>query len=118
DGGVSWQELGGVIPFQFIDENTGFYYNQGLYKTVNGQDFELLGIGVDWDLLSKISVLDENVVWGTLLGLLNGDPSTRGIMKITYSESEPYMENVWYDNNPEIDMASIHFADNTGYIVG
>jgi len=72
------------------------------------------------DLLRDIFAINENIVWGIDAGgTLDGDPSTKSIIKITYSDIAPYTEVIEYDNAPEIDMQSIHFADeNTGYIVG
>ena len=119
DGGITWEQRGGYSPFHFLDENIGFYHNGGLFKTIDGgYNFTQLG-GSEWiGALSYIHAVNENLVWGILGGFLDGDPSTRGIMKMTYSESDPYMEDFWYDNDPYIDMTSIHFAENTGYIVG
>lgn len=118
DGGETWQELIGIPrPFQFLDENIGFYYMTGLYKTTDGgNNFELLGAG-EGDLFSHIFVIGEDATWGILMGLLNGDGSSRGIVKIL--PSEPYTETIAWEDNDEIDMYSIHFAnENIGYIVG
>ncbi len=118
DGGETWQELIGIpLPFQFLNENIGFYYMTGLYKTIDGgNNFELLGAG-EGDLFSHIFVVGEDTTWGILMGLLNGDGTSRGIVKVL--PSDPYTEVIVWDNNPEIDMYSIHFSDeNTGYIVG
>src|SRR5690606_34958542 len=62
--------------------------------------------------------VNENLTWGILGGLLDGDSSTRGITKMTCSNTES-VEDIWYENDPEISMFSIHFAnETTGYIAG
>ncbi|MGB7499512.1 MAG: T9SS type A sorting domain-containing protein, partial [Moheibacter sp.] len=117
NGGEMWNEITGVSPVHFLNEQVGFYYNYGLFKTSDGGD-NFLGLGFgEWGYLTDIFAPNENNVWGILAGLLNGDPSSRGIIKV--SPAEPYSETIAWENNPEIDMLSIHFADeNTGYIVG
>jgi len=118
DGGQTWHELSGFVPFYFLNENIGFYHEGGLLKTIDGGDtFEYVGSGIS-ELFSNITAVGENTIWGIFAGFLNGDGSSRGLMKITYSETEPYTEDIWYDDDPGIDMFSIHFAENTGYIVG
>ena len=120
NGGGDWIFLDTYYSvFQFLDENVGFYYTAGLYKTTNGgYNFEFLGEEFGWEL-SDFFVINENVSWGILEGLLDGDGSTRGIIKVHTLEDGTYTENIWYDNDEKIHMLSIHFADeNTGYIVG
>lgn len=122
NGGEDWIILDTYYSvFQFLDENVGFLYSEGLYKTTDGgYNFEFLG-GEFGDGFSYFYVENENTTWGILEGLLNGDGSTRGIMKITYSESEHYLyvEDIWFEDDTTLNMESIHFADeNTGYIVG
>lgn len=119
NGGETWEEINNSLATtQFLDENTGFFYVDGLYKTIDGgYNFELLGYG-QGQVFLNIYVVDENNTWGTIIGLLNGDPTTQGIVKVHILSDGTYTEDIWYDNDSEIDMTSIHFADNTGYIVG
>ena len=120
NGGETWMELNYIAnPFQFLDENTGFFYGYGLYKTIDGgYNFEHFGGGEGWEL-TNIYVIDENNIWGILIGALDGDPTTRGIVKVHILEDGTYTEDIWYDGDSGIDMARIHFADeHTGYIVG
>ena len=117
DGGQTWQELSGFIPFYFLNENIGFYHDGGLLKTIDGgNNFGYIGSGIN-ELFSNIIAINENIIWGIFAGLLNGDGTTRGIIKI--SNNETYTETIAWDNNPQIDMLSIHFANEiTGYIAG
>jgi len=119
NGGQTWEETNGISPAVFIDENIGFYYTSGLYKSIDsGNNFEWLYDG-GWAGFVDIFAINENNVWGILGYLLDGDTSSRGIAKITSLDSEVYSETIILENNPEIDMLSIHFADeNTGFIVG
>ncbi len=120
NGGEAWQELTNIFPpFNFLNENIGFYYSYGLYKTIDGgNNFGWVSEGL-WSEFGDIYVINENCIWGILGVVLDGDGSTRGIIKMTSSGTDPYLEDIWYENNPEIDMFSIHFADETtGYIVG
>lgn len=120
NGGETWEEINNSLATtQFLDENTGFYYFDGLYKTIDGgYNFELLGYG-QGQAFSNIYVVDENNTWGTIIGLLNGDGTTRGIVKVHILTDGTYTEDIWFDDDPTLDMASIHFAnENTGYIVG
>src|SRR5690606_21027461 len=100
-------------------ENIGFYHSGGLYKTIDGgNNFVWVSEGM-WDGFTDIYAVNENNVWGILIPLLDGDGSTRGIAKISSADSENYTETITLENNPEIEMLSIHFADeNTGYIAG
>ncbi|MGB3452441.1 MAG: T9SS type A sorting domain-containing protein [Moheibacter sp.] len=122
NGSESWIEKNALAPFHFIDESIGFFYFQGLYKTIDGgNQFELVS---DFEesipTFSDIFAINENTIWGILfMEALDGDTSSRGIIKISSTESSPYTEFIWYDNDLEIDMLSIHFADETtGYIAG
>lgn len=119
NGGGIWIETPEVSPVNFLNEEIGFYYAEGLFKTIDGGEiFDLLNPGAAGGLTNILAV-NENTVWGILPGTLNWDPSSQGIIKITYSDISPYTEYIWFDDNPEIDMLSIHFADeNTGYIAG
>ena len=120
DGGSTWQEIEGeaTTPFYFINEHIGFAYLGGLLKTTNGYDFSWVSPG-DWFELEAIYAINENVIWGILHGTLDWDPSTRGIIKITSSDTETYVEEIAWDGSPEINMFSIHFADETtGYVTG
>ncbi|MFA7687568.1 MAG: YCF48-related protein [Moheibacter sp.] len=119
DGGITWDEFFGVAPYYFINESVGFYYEGGLLKTIEGgNNFQYLGFGTG-EYLSAILAINDNIIWGIFEGLLDGDGTTRGLIKITYSDSQPYTEEIWYDNNSEMNMSAIHFADETiGYIVG
>lgn len=119
DGGEEWSETMGVSPAGFLDEEIGFYYAEGLYKTIDGgNSFDFVCIG-GWFGLWDIYAVNENNVWGILAGTLDWDPSSRGITKITSSGAGIYAEDIAWENNPEIGMLSIHFADETtGYIAG
>jgi len=120
DGGANWMQLENTYyPFQFIDENTGFCYPDGLFKTVDGgYNFEPLGCGGGWGYISMY-VVNENNAWGILDGLFDGDGSTRGIVKDYILEDGTCIQEIWYDDDPWMNMNTIHFADeNTGYIVG
>jgi len=119
NGGQTWEEINGISPAVFIDENTGFYYSTGLYKSIDGgNDFEWLYYG-GWADFVDIFAINENNVWGILGYLLDGDGSSRGIAKIASFDSEVYSETIILENNPEVDMLSIHFAnENIGYIAG
>jgi photosystem II stability/assembly factor-like uncharacterized protein len=119
DGGLTWDEFFGVAPYHFINDTIGFYYESGLLKTIEaGDNFQHIGFGTG-NQLSKILAINENNIWGIFEGLLNGDGTSLGLIKITYSDTDPYTEDIWYDNNAALHMNSIHFADeNTGYIVG
>ncbi|QOW09892.1 hypothetical protein Q73A0000_05705 [Kaistella flava (ex Peng et al. 2021)] len=66
NGGNSWQTISGVAPFHFLNENIGFYYLGGLYKTTNGGlNFEKLNNHGDNNYsLRDIFVVNENTVWG------------------------------------------------------
>src|SRR5690606_32835866 len=119
NGGQTWEELSGFQPFYFLNENVGFYHESGLLKTTDGgSNFEYVGAGVS-DLLSTVLAVNENQIWAIFAGLLDGDGTTRGLIKIKYSETVPYTEDIWYDNNSEMNMNSIHFANEAiGYIAG
>lgn len=122
NGGTTWQQLDAVAPFQFLNENIGYYYYKGLYKTTNGgNDFDLvLALNSATPTLNRIIAISENIIWGLLYEqTLDFDTSTRGIIKISKSDSGAYVDEIWYDNSPDIDMQSIHFANEScGYIVG
>lgn len=121
DGGISWQPVSGTAPFHFLDENTGYYYLGGLHKTTDGGvNFENLTYNNDeYYSLTDLYVVDENNIWGIIyLSLLDGDTSSRGIIKISSNDSEDFTEDIFYDSNPEFDLRSIHFAETTGYAVG
>src|SRR5690606_18873858 len=121
DAGISWQPVSGTAPFHFLDENTGYYYLGGLHKTTDGGvNFENLNYNNKEEFsLSDLYVVDENTIWGIVyLSLLDGDTSSRGIIKISSNDSEDFTEDIFYDNNPEFNLRSIHFAENTGYVVG
>jgi len=117
NGGEMWGEINGASPVHFLNQEVGFYYNYGLYKTIDGgNNFLNLGFG-EWGYLTDIFAPSENNVWGILVGLLNGDPSSHGIVKV--SPVEPYSETIAWDDDPNIDMLAIHFSDeSTGYIAG
>jgi len=117
NGGEIWDEINGASPVHFLNQEVGFYYNYGLYKTIDGgNNFLNLGFG-EWGYLTDIFAPSENNVWGILVGLLNGDPSSHGIVKV--SPVEPYSETIAWDDDPNIDMLAIHFSDeSTGYIAG
>ncbi|MFA7687819.1 MAG: T9SS type A sorting domain-containing protein [Moheibacter sp.] len=120
DGGATWSETGGESPIHFFNEYIGFYYSNGLFKTIDsGITFNQIAEG-SGNRLRDIFAINENIVWGIDAGgTLDGDPSTKLVIKIIHSETGSYTENIWYDNNTQIDMNSIYFADETnGYIVG
>jgi|GEM_PF-521243 len=123
DGGQTWQPLPGTAPFHFIDENLGYYYLGGLYKTEDGgNNFEKLyerEYG-DYFSLSHFKAVSENTFWGIVyLSLLDYDVSTRAIIKITSEDGGNFIEETLWDNDPEIDMKSLHFPNETiGYIAG
>ncbi|WP_165570240.1 T9SS type A sorting domain-containing protein [Chryseobacterium sp. FH1] len=120
DGGISWESLNTRAPFHFINENIGFYYYYGLYKTSNGGGQFDMSLEFGRPNLRDIFAVSENTVWGLIDDrALNGDTSTQGIIKISTTESGEYTKEVWFDNSFDIDMNSIHFAnENCGYIVG
>lgn len=121
DGGESWQEMeAGFAPFQFTNQNTGFCYDGDLMKTIDGgETFFYIGNG-DWiGGLEDLFMLNENAIWGIMGGLLDGDGSTRGILKMNLSDIGDYSEEIAWDGSPETEMYSIHFADETtGYVTG
>ncbi|WP_300675650.1 T9SS type A sorting domain-containing protein [Soonwooa sp.] len=120
DAGKSWQIFDAIAPFHFLNENLGFYYFQKLYKITNsGNQIEGVG-GYSAHTLRKIIAIDENTIWGILdARALNYDTSSQGVIKLTKNEAGEYVAKGWYDNSFDIDMTSMHFAnDNAGYIIG
>ena len=121
NGGETWEEVNTfpIKPFYFLDENIGFGVYWTLLKTMNGGDtFTQIG-GSEIDYFENIFAINENIIWGFLPRLLNGDGTTTGIIKVFKDDEGDYIEELWYDDDPTLDMASIHFADEyTGYIVG
>ena len=107
------------ISLRFIDENTGFYYESGLWKTIDsGSNFEFIG-GEFGEGFSFFYVENENRTWGILHPLLDGDGSSRGVVKSEILDDGTYAEEVYLEYDPNTHMFSIHFAEeNTGYIVG
>lgn len=122
NGGNSWQSLSGVAPFHFLNENTGFYYSGGLYKTSNGaESFEKLNDYSSYQYsLREIFAVNENTVWGLVwLAILDGDTSTRGIIKVFLNNDGEYTQQTLYDSNPDLDFNSIKFVnENLGFAVG
>lgn len=123
DGGDTWQALSGTSPFHFLNENVGFHYLGGLKKTIDGgNSFENLTYHPHNDEFSfcDLHVVNENTIWGIIyLALLDGDTSSRGIVKISSNDTETFTEVTLPDNNRELDLFSIHFADeNLGFAVG
>lgn len=122
DGGLSWQEFNGLSPFSFLNVNVGFYYRDGFYKTLTGgNQFDLIPeTELSSAYLRSIYAINENTVWGILeRPTLDFDTSTKGIIKLSKSGTGEHITNIRYDGNPDIDMNSIHFAnENCGYIVG
>ena len=118
NGGEMWQDSAGLGTFHFITSNTGFCYDGGLKKTINGGgDFVWLGSGNAGQLL-KIFAINENTVWGILYPLLNGDGTSPGTVKMTYNSQSGYNESFEYDDN-ETNMSSLYFSnDKLGYAVG
>lgn len=119
DGGKNWTVIDNTqIPFNFTNANVGFYYDLGLYKTTNeGNTFSKITQGSG--IFREIFAVDENNVWGILCCILDGDGSSRGIRKISSSDSVNYIEITALENDPQTDMLSMHFAnESTGYIVG
>lgn len=119
DGGKNWIPLeNSKTPFSFINENIGFSYREGLYKTTDAGNTFLYVMPYSEEF-RDIYAVNEHHVWGILAGVLNWDGSTRGIMKISSPNSETYEQTTVYENSPDIDMISMHFAnETTGYIVG
>lgn len=120
DTGISWQNFNAMAPFHFLNENLGFYYFSGLYKTINGgSQFEQVSNETAHGL-RKIIAINENTIWGILdARALNWDTSSQGIIKLTKNETGEYIAKVWNDNSFDIDMTSMHFAnENSGYIIG
>ncbi len=123
DGGATWETLEGRRgPFHFLNENLGFYYSEGLHRTTNGANqFDKVSLqGSPYRYLSDIFAINDNTVWGILNDyILDFDTSSRGIIKLTKSETGDYTGQITIDNDPGINMTSIHFAnENCGYIVG
>jgi len=119
DGGASWQELLGFKPFYFINKDIGFYDAGGLLKTTDGGNtFEYTGTG-SGSVLSSLLAINENTVWGIYAGALNGDGTTTGVIKMSDSGTGTYISNTWWDNDTNLNMNAIYFAnESTGYIVG
>lgn len=122
DSGNSWQNISGLAPFYFLNENIGYYYLGGLYKTINGgENFEKLNNGVnEFYSLRDIIAVNENTIWGIVyLSMLDYDTSSRGFIKISSNGNGNYSEHILYDSNPQLDFQSIHFAsENLGFAVG
>ncbi|MGX9985062.1 T9SS type A sorting domain-containing protein [Soonwooa purpurea] len=118
DGGLIWNNLDGYGEFNFINEQLGFVYHDGLKKTINGgNSFERLGYG-NAGVLSQLFAINENTVWGVLGILLNGDGTTQGTVKMTYTPEEGYKEVFDYDG-PTINVSSLYFSnEKLGYAVG
>ncbi len=113
NGGQSWQQIMyGYSPFYFLNENIGFYYNHGIYKTIDGSNsFTKVTDGEEW-LLKNILAVNENLLWGI-------HDSGQGIVKITSSDSEIYSENNFYHSDPDIYLSAIKFAnESVGFMVG
>ena len=121
NGGETWEEVNTIPikPFHFLDENIGFGAYGSLFKTIDGGNtFTQIG-GSEIEDANNIFAINENIIWGFLPRLLNGDGTTTGIIKVFKDNEGYYTEELWYDDDPTLDMASIHFADEyTGYIVG
>lgn len=122
DGGATWEALTGRGPFHFLDQNRGFYYFEELYKTTNGgNQFDQVSFqNISYRYFSDIFAVNENTVWGILNDfILDFDTSSRGIVKLTKSETGEYNKQINIDRDPGVDMTSIHFAnEDCGYIVG
>ncbi len=120
NGGETWEELTAFPHFQFLDENVGYFYSDGLYKTIDGGNNFVQTSDGSWGESKDIFIINEDNIWGLFsLELLNwGDPQY-GIIKVSRHQSEQYEESVVIMNLPEYDLFSIHFADeNIGYVVG
>lgn len=121
DGGETWSTLEGTAPFDFIDENIGYYFLDGLYKTIDGgNQFEVVFYEGYSGTLSDIQVIDENTIWGIVyLYLLDYDTSSRGFVKFSKTESGTYTVDSLPDSNHDLNFNAIHFAnETTGYAVG
>ena len=117
DGGQTWQEIKATSPFGFSNENIGFFYFNGLYKTINGgNQFDIVS-SLSYPRLSNILVLNENTIWGIFQWhtLDYADP-IRGILKTNANgEYTTYM----FPQKHGFNLEKIHFVnENTGYIVG
>lgn len=122
DAGATWETLEERRgPFHFLNQNMGFYYSEGLYKTADGANqFDQVSSRMSpYRYLSDIFAINENTVWGILNDyILDSDTTSRGIIKLTKSETGDYTGQMTNDN-ASVHMASIHFAnENCGYIVG
>lgn len=117
DGGQNWQGLNGYYRFHFINDKMGFCYMDGLRKTTDGGNvFVQLGSGNK--SFSKIFAINENTVWGIITPILNGDGTSPGTVKMTYSPENGYKESIEYDDN-NTNMLSLYFSnDKLGYAVG
>lgn len=117
DGGETWQEIEVTSPFGFSNENIGFFYFEGLYKTTNGGDqFDL--ISYQWEpALSDIFVLNDNTIWGIYYWeTLDYATPIRGILKS--SDTGDY-SNYMFPHIHGYYLEKIKFFDeNTGYVVG
>jgi len=46
NGGETWDEVNGESPIHFLDEDVGFYYSSGLFKTIDsGENFNIIEYG-------------------------------------------------------------------------
>ncbi|WP_313032353.1 YCF48-related protein [Soonwooa sp.] len=116
DGGLTWREINAVSPFCFLNENIGFSYSNGLYKTINGGNtFDI--VYNSYPKLSDMFVLNNNMIWGIFYWeTLDYATPIRGILKTSDTgENSNYM----FPHTHDFLFKKIHFAnENTGYIVG
>lgn len=118
DGGHTWQEIKATSPFSFSNENIGFFYFNGLYKTMNeGNQFDLVS-SLSYPALSDIMVLNENTIWGIFFWeTLDYANPVRGILKATANGE--YTTYMFPHKIHGYNLKKIHFAnENTGYVVG
>lgn len=118
DGGQTWQEIKATSPFGFSNENIGFFYFNGLYKTMNeGNQFDLVS-SLSYPALSDIMILNENTIWGIFYWqTLDYANPVRGILKATANGE--YTSYMFPHKEHGYNLKKIHFAnENTGYIVG
>lgn len=117
DGGKNWVEIeNSLSPFNFVNQNQGFYYQNGFLKTSDGgNNFVKLGEGSIHGI-SKIFSIDENTAWGVLEEQTLCGCGKRGLVRMTYDSENGYKE---YIQNLDAYISSIYFSsEKLGYAVG
>jgi len=117
DGGKNWVEIeNSLSPFNFVNQNQGFYYQNGFLKTSDGgSNFVKLGEGSIHGI-SKIFSIDENTAWGVFEEQTLCGCGKRGLVRMTYGAGDEYKEYIQYQNAY---ISSIYFSnEKIGYAVG